>query len=106
MRDGDWQLLECTPAWDGNWTNDCFVVFAWQNGAGERLIVAVNYAANQSQCHVRLPFADLGGKTWRLQDQLTSAGYDWNGDDLASRGLYLDLSPWQACVFALTRCGS
>ena len=30
VRDGQWQLLECAPAWDGNWTNDCFVAFAWQ----------------------------------------------------------------------------
>ena len=36
--------------------------------AGGALLVAVNYAANQSQCYVRLPFADLGGR-WRLQDQ-------------------------------------
>ena len=31
---------------------------------------AVNYAPNQSQCYVRLPFADLGGRQWRLEDQL------------------------------------
>ena len=30
VRDGQWQLLECAPAWDGNWTNDCFLAFAWQ----------------------------------------------------------------------------
>ena len=24
VRNGDWQLLECVPAWDGNWTWDCF----------------------------------------------------------------------------------
>ena len=34
LRDGAWQLLECTPGWDGNWTHDCFLAFAWQ-GAGE-----------------------------------------------------------------------
>jgi glycosidase len=104
LRRGNWQLLECTPGWEGNWSHDCFVVFAWQNSAGERLVVAVNYAENQSQCHVRLPFADLGGKTWRLQDQLTSAGYDWNGDDLAGRGLFLDLAPWQTCIYTLALC--
>ena len=37
-------LLECVPAWDGNWTWDCFLVFAWQGAGEERLIVAVNYA--------------------------------------------------------------
>ncbi len=30
VRDGQWQLLNCTPAWEGNWTSDCFLVFAWQ----------------------------------------------------------------------------
>src|SRR5512139_512507 len=59
VRNGQWQLLECDPAWEGNWTRDCFVAFAWQGPDGERLLVAVNYAPNQSQCYVRLPFADL-----------------------------------------------
>ena len=44
LRDGQWQLLECVPAWDGNWTWDCFLAFAWQGPAGDRLLVAVNYA--------------------------------------------------------------
>jgi hypothetical protein len=103
VRDGQWQLLECRPGWDGNWTNDCFVAFAWQGTGDKRLIVVVNYAPNQSQCHVRLPFADLAGKKWQLQDQLTSASYDWNGDDLQGRGLFLDMSPWQTAVFALVK---
>ncbi len=102
VRDGEWRLLECAPGWDGNWTNDCFIAFAWER-AGERLLVAVNYAPNQSQCHVRLPFADLAGSKWQLQDQLSPARYDWNGDDLHSRGLFLDMPPWGAAVFALTR---
>ncbi len=102
VRDGEWKLLECKPAWDGNWTHDCFLVFAWQGPIGERLVVAVNYAANQSQCHVRIPFADLAGKTWRLDDQLCTAHYEWNGNDLCGRGLFLDLAPWQASIFSLT----
>jgi hypothetical protein len=106
VRDGQWQLLQCTPAWEGNPTNDCFLVFAWQGPKKEALVVAVNYAANQSQCHVRLPFTDLGGKKWKLQDQLSPASYEWSGDDLQGRGLYLDMAPWQACVFALAKCGS
>jgi glycosidase len=104
VRDGEWQLLECAPGWDGNWTNDCFIAFAWQN-AGERLIVAVNYAPNQSQCHLRLPFANLVGKKWLLQDQLSNANYEWNGDDLQEKGLYLDMAPWQASVFSLAKRG-
>ena len=50
VREGQWQLLECRPAWDGNPTWDCFLVFAWQGPNGKRLLVTVNYAPNQSQC--------------------------------------------------------
>ena len=49
VRDGDWRLLECTAAWDGNWTSDGFVAGLWTGATGERRLVAVNYAANQSQ---------------------------------------------------------
>lgn len=101
FRTGQWQLLECTAAWDGNWTHDCFLVFAWQGTKGERLVVAVNYAPNPSQCHVRLPFADLAGKKWRLQDQLTDNAYEWNGADLVGRGLYLEMSPWQTAIYSV-----
>ena len=91
------------PAWEGNWTSDCFVAFAWQGPAGERLLVAVNYAANQSQCYVWLPPTGLAGGQWRLQDQLSSAVYERDGDDLESRGLFLDMAPWQAAVFSCTK---
>ena len=80
--------------------NDCFLVFAWQGPKGERRLVAVNYAPNQSQCHVRLPFADLGGKKWQLQDQLSGQlRLEWRRS--AGRGLFLDMAPWQASVFLL-----
>jgi len=101
VRDGHWQLLECTAAWEGNWTRDCFLVFAWQGTAGERLLVAVNYAPYQSQCYVRLPFLELGNGQWRLQDLIGDATYVREGTDLLARGLYLDMPPWQNSVFSL-----
>jgi hypothetical protein len=101
VRDGKWQLLECTPAWDGNWTWDCFLVFSWQGPSEERLLAAVNYAPNRSQCYVRLSFTGIGDRRWRLQDLLGHATYSREGSDLQSRGLYLDISPWQASVFSM-----
>jgi hypothetical protein len=103
VRQGDWQLLECTPAWEGNWTWDCFLAFAWQIAGGDRLLVAVNYSANQSQCYVRLPFPDLGRSRWRLTDLMGDIVYDREGNDLLGRGLYLDVPPWQASVLSLAR---
>jgi glycosidase len=103
VRHGQWQVLECAPAWDGNWTWDCYVAFAWQGAGDERRVVAVNYAPNQSQCHVRLPFDDLAGSRWRIKDLLSDATYDWDGSDLQGRGLYLDEPPWRAQVFTVSK---
>ena len=106
VRDGRWQLLECAPAWDGNWTNDCFIAFAWEGTDGDRLVVAVNYSDHQSQCHVRLPFGDLGDEPWRLRNELGSEFYEWNGTDLRNNGLFLDEGPWKSSVFLLEKPGT
>ena len=102
VRDGEWRLLHCAPAWDGNWTSDCFIAWSWRGRDGQRRLIAVNYAANQSQCYVRLPFPDLGGHTVRLKDMMGDASYDRDGSDLVSRGLYLDMPPWSYHVFEAT----
>ena len=99
VRSGEWRLLECLPAWKGNWTVDCFIAFAWQGPNGERLLVAVNYASNQSQCYVNLPFADLNNCSVQLRDLLSSAHYRRDGNELLERGLYLDIPPWSYHVF-------
>jgi hypothetical protein len=102
VRAGRWQSLECAPAWEGNWTCDCFIAWSWQAEDGQRRLVAVNYAGNQSQCLVRIPFADLGGRMVQLTDLMGSARYQRDGDELSSRGLYLDLAPWGHHVFEVT----
>jgi hypothetical protein len=87
------------PAWVGNWTWDCFIAFSWQAADGRSLLGAVNFAANQSQCYVRWSFADPSDQTIRLSDLLGSAGYERDGSDLQTHGLYLDLPPWGYHLF-------
>ena len=101
FRDGAWMLLECVPAWNGNWTSECFIACCWQHGENERRLVAVNYAANQSQCYVRLPFGDLRHHNVHLKDLTGPARYVREGQDLVDRGLYLDVPPWCYHVFEL-----
>jgi hypothetical protein len=50
---------------------------------------------------VALPFADLAGRSIRLQDLLSPACYDRDGSELVSRGLYLDLPAWGYHVFEI-----
>jgi hypothetical protein len=103
VRQGQWRLLECVPAWEGNWTWDCFLAFAWQAPDEDRLLVTVNYAENQSQCYVRLPFTDLANCSWQLTDLMGDAIYVRDGDGLQARGLFLDVGAWQASVFSLQK---
>jgi hypothetical protein len=103
VRDGRWQLLNCAAAWDGNWTYDCFVACAWKGSSGEQMLIAVNYADNQSQCLLQVPFADLAGKTWRLRDLLGMATYDRDGDGLEAWGLFLDMKPMGYHAFEISQ---
>ena len=101
VRDGEWRLLECAPAWDGNWTSDCFVACLWQSATGERRLVVVNYAGNQSQCYVRLP-SESGGQTVGFNDLMGATRFDREPGDLDARGLYLDMPAWGYYVFEIT----
>lgn len=107
VREGRWRLLDRVPAWNGNETFNDFLTFSWQGSEGEGegeevpLLVAVNYAAHQSQCYMRLPFPALDGHSWRLVDQLGTAVYDRDGGDLLRRGLYLDMGAWAYHAFRL-----
>ncbi len=101
VREGQWHLLACVPAWEGNSTSDCFFASCWKAPDGLRLLVAVNYAESQSQCFVRLPGCDLTGQTVRFIDLMGPDTHDREASDLASRGLYLDMPPWSYHVFAV-----
>jgi hypothetical protein len=99
VREGQWQLLECVPAWNGNSSFENFIAFAWQNSAGEKVLAAVNLCGQPAKCYVRLPFIKTGGCQWQLRDWLGAAIYQRDGNDLQARGLYLDVGPWCGHVF-------
>jgi len=101
FRDGEWQLLEARPAWEGNWSSDAFIVYSWTAPGDGRRLVVVNQAGHQSQSYVTLPWSDLAGRTWRFADQLRDVVYDRDGDDLAARGLFLDMPAWGCHAFAV-----
>jgi hypothetical protein len=99
FREGEWKLLSCNPAWDGNSSSDAFIAFAWTRNDVERRLVVVNYSDHHSQCYVPLPWRDLEGLTWRLRDHMSPTTYDRKGRDLSQRGLFLDIAPWAYHLF-------
>jgi glycosidase len=99
VRGGQWQLLDCVPAWEGNDSSGQFIAFLWRDAAGAWLLTAVNYSDRPAQCYVRLPFEELAGRQWRLRDLLGREVYHRDGSDLSTRGLYLNVPAWQSHVF-------
>jgi hypothetical protein len=97
-RNGEWQLLNCAPAWQGNASNESFLAFLWK-AEGASLVVMINYAPIQGQCYTRLPLDGVHGGQVKLRDLMSDAVYDRNGEDLVTQGLYLDLPPWGYHVF-------
>jgi hypothetical protein len=103
VRNGNWRLLECHPAWNDNWTWDCFIAFSLEGADSRLCIVAINYADHRSQCYLPLPFENLTQGFWLLRDLMSDACYARDGAGLISPGLYLDLPWWGFNVFEVTK---
>jgi glycosidase len=101
FRDGARSQIQPQPAWPGNWTSDDFIAYAWAGDAGARHLVVVNYAGNQGQCRLPLPFPEFRGKPVRLTDLMGTEVYDHDGSEMVDSGLYIDHAPWHYNVFEL-----
>jgi hypothetical protein len=99
LREGRWGLYTCRPAWEGNSTADQFIAFGWEPNPGPRLLAAVHFGATRGQCYVALPLPELRGKRVLLRDLLSTAEYERSGDELVTRGLYLDMAAWGYHLF-------
>jgi hypothetical protein len=102
VRQGHWALHPCHPAWHGNATVDQFVAFSWESASDPRLLATINFGPKRGQCYVPLPFPELRGKPVLLRDLLSAAQYERSGDELVSRGLYLDMAAWGYHLFEVS----
>ena len=88
---GDWQLGE-RSGWEGNDTWQNLVAWGWR-GEARASSSSSTSATRRASGHVSLPWDDLRGRTWRLDDAADGERYERSGDDLRD-GLYVALEPW------------
>ena len=93
---GEWRLLQSLPAWEGNWTADSVIAFAWSCDGALKTLVAVNFAAHQSQCRVRFEPDRLSNGEISLVDAITGAKYSGQTREMKESGLLIDLPAWGA----------
>lgn len=101
VHQGTFQLWQPRPAWDGNPTWNNFICFSWHDEKGHCLLAAINYAPTQGQCYVRIDLDLLSGQSFRLSNLRGPDSYERCGDELKTRGLYLDMPAWGHQLFEL-----
>jgi hypothetical protein len=52
---------------------------------------------------IRVPWSELAGSSWQLEDVLGTDRFERNGDEMCGRGLYVDLAPWGCHLLELRR---
>jgi hypothetical protein len=99
FRDGRWTLSACT-GWPDNLSFQKLGAWCW-TAENDRCLVIVNLSYSAVQARVHVPWDDLSGKMWRLNDDLSNASYDRDGSEIQKDGLYVELAPWggQILVF-------
>jgi hypothetical protein len=56
--------------------------------------VIVNLSDAPAHGHVRVPWEEMAGRSWQLDDRLGGHGFQRGGDELTADGLYVALEPW------------
>ena len=96
FRNGEWRLCELS-GWPDN--PSCRNVLAWcWSKDNERCLVVINFRNEASQARVHVPWDELRGKQWHLNDPLSGESYNRSGDEMRDAGLYVDLQPWKCNI--------
>ncbi|HEX4342127.1 MAG TPA: alpha-amylase family glycosyl hydrolase, partial [Verrucomicrobiae bacterium] len=99
---GPFHILKPQAAWAENTSHQNFFIILWQIEPPEFDLVVVNLAPCHSQCYVQLKATNLEGHTWSLHDLLGMENHERIGQELAQKGLYLDLPGHGAQIFHFT----
>jgi hypothetical protein len=87
---GAWRLCE-RVGWEDNPSYMNLVSWCWQREEA-RCIIVVNLSDAPAQGRVRVPWDDLKGRSWRLQDAFTTEVYERDGDEIHDQG-YVGVRP-------------
>ena len=98
--DGEWIFLPSGAAWEKSQTYLGIMAWLWQLGQDRKMVV-INYSMLRAQAAIYLPEDLLQKDFIQFQDVLAEKIYDRTREELLTKGLYIDLHPWQAHLFDL-----
>ena len=98
LRDGVWQLCDCT-GWPENESHRQLLAWTW-TANDRRTLIVVNFADAPAQGRVRLHWDDLAERAWGLDDALSGDRFERGGAELRDEGLYVELGAWGTYLLA------
>jgi hypothetical protein len=103
FKNGSWSRCD-RSGWPDNSSFRSILGWCWSKG-DERRFVVVHFGPDTAQARVQLPWDELRGRAWRLDDLLSGDAYDRSGDEMRDVGLYVELGPWQCHLYRLSAAG-
>jgi glycosidase len=103
LRNGTYKLLDAGPAGPNNHSHQQFIIGRFEAGAHGQCVIVVNFGAAQAQCRVPVQLRAVEGRQITLTDLLSTETFVRDGSELTQRGLFLDMKPWQAAIYWITR---
>lgn len=100
VRAGAWRLLEAS-GWPDNQSCRNLLAWSWSGADDARHVVVVNLSGQPAQGQIPMPWPDLAGRDWQLEDLLTSEVFVRDGGALGEPGLFVALEPWQSYVLCM-----
>jgi Alpha amylase, catalytic domain len=104
IRRGQWSRCEAT-GWPDDHSYEQLLAWCWTEGE-HRALVVVNDADAPAAARIHLPWDDLAGDTWLLEDQLSGDLFERDGGELSTYGLYVQLPVWGCHVLTWQRSSS
>ncbi len=99
--EGEWRLLKSDKAWEKNESYRGLLAWLWHLEDRWKLVI-LNYSMIRAQGIIFLPNTLNQQIFIQFKEALTGQVYERTGSELARRGLYVDLEPWQSHLFDFT----
>ena len=102
--DGKFALCE-RVGFEGDRSFEDLVAWCWLLGEERRLVV-VNLGHARARARMRVPWPELAGRAWRLEERLEETAYTRDGAELAGAGLFVELDPGKWHLFSVHHAGA
>ena len=103
FRQGQGGRIDLQAAWPGNATHEAILARLWVGPHRQFRLVVANTAPYRAQGYVPLMVPEFVGKEVNFEDQLGTETYVRSGDELLTKGLYVDLPAYGCHLFRISR---